>query len=93
MNWTYKRGRWIAHRDYPRTSRENEADEKLRFWRYIARWQKFPQLGPVPARWMKYGGEPPFSVVMHEVLRAIYLPVVRHLLNQPSPFLAYLEKR
>lgn len=90
--WTYKRGRWIARMDYPRTLREHEAEEKLRFWGYIRRWQRFPQLGPVPERWMKYGGEPPFSVVVSETLKAIYLPAVRHWLNQPSPLMQLLEK-
>lgn len=93
MTWTYKRGRWTASRDYWLTSREEEAREKSLFWGRIQRWNKFPQLGPVPERWMKYGGKPPFMVAMQELLIGYYSPAIREMVNTPSPLLRFIGKR
>jgi hypothetical protein len=52
------------------------------------RWQRFPQLGPVPEKWVH--DEPPPT--LDEMLRAFYVEPIAECLNRPSPLLRLLEK-
>jgi hypothetical protein len=87
-DWTYKRGRWTAS---PWPGRE-EDQEKLQLWNWLQRWEKFPQLGPPPARWMKYGGVPPFHVQVGVLLKAFYGEPVREMFNNTSPLLQFIGR-
>jgi len=91
MSWYYKRG-WHETKEYPLVQREREAEEKIRLWGYQQRWKKFPQLGSIPAKWMKWG-PPPASRLTYvsEILTAVYSPSIRGMLNEPSPLLKLLQ--
>jgi hypothetical protein len=93
VNWTYRRGRWTASLDYPRTIREELAAERNRKWGWQHLWKKFPQLGPIPEKWMDVGPAPKGLSAINELLIEVYSPAIRHMLNQPSPLMAFLEKR
>ena len=90
--WTYRRGVWTHHPDYPASERAAKAQERVRKWGYQSRWKKFPQLGPIPEKWMDVGPVPRGGSYMNELLMAIYEPALVHFFNQSSPLMKYLEK-
>lgn len=78
--------------DYPRTLREHEAADRVEAWSRQSRWRRFPQLGAVPEKWMRFGDAPQGLSFISEVLLAVYSPALRDILNRPSPLLQFLGK-
>lgn len=91
--WTYSRGKWTAPPRYgKRTEREILADDRLKKWNIQKRWAKFPQLGPIPQKWMDVGPAPQGLVpYLNEVFISVYLGPVREMMNAPTPLLRYLR--
>jgi hypothetical protein len=87
--WTYHRGHWIQHRQWPQDEREVLAEDRLRKWDLQRRWQKFKaKLGPVPAKWMDVGPPPTNKLdYISEILVASYRGPIRGMLNEPTPLL------
>lgn len=78
-----------------RAERVAQAQDKVRKWELQGRWKRYPQLGPVPAKWMDVG-EPPtsLSVYVSVVLDAVdYAGAIAKMMNEPTPLLRFLEER
>lgn len=88
--WVYKRG-WRAL-DQVDTAESLRAKDQLRLWGYVFRWRKFPQLGPPPAAWLRFG-EPPDGVTLFGAILLAYMsaPIIEQI-NSPNTLLALVSQ-
>lgn len=89
MSWTYHRGHWIEHKEYPVSPRGAQAQDRVRKWGLQARWRHFPELGPVPEKWMDVGPSPTGVALFSECMTAFYLDPIAGMLNEPSTLLSH----
>ena len=90
--WTYTRGKWTSVTYDLATPRERLAWERVQKWGWQQRWERFPQLGSMPERWLSVGARPSGMLsLVNEILIYTYLGPVGRQLNEESILLKYLR--
>lgn len=91
MSWRYDR-RWIEIRDYD-SPRIHQAQERLNKWGWQRRWLRFPQLGPIPDKWLDVGPPPtsPTTYFNEIFLATGMIEAIAEQINAPNPLLTYFR--